>query len=364
MTIISNAADLAFQNKTLHGVSRTFALTIPQLPPALRDVVGNAYLLCRIADTIEDDPCLSASLKRTFVQRFIRVVEGQEVPQRFARDIVPCLSADISTPEYELIRGCSSVIRITRTFSATQQASLSRCVRIMALGMADFQTALTGRGLDSLKTLDRYCYHVAGVVGEMLTELFCEYSPAIARNRKPLMTLAVSFGQGLQMTNILKDAREDLRRGVCWLPRDVFAPLGMEPHEGRTKTDRERYRSGLHYLIGITHAHLANALAYTLLLPKDEPGLRRFCLWALGMAILTLRKIHTNPPFSSVDRIKISRRAMRVTVWSTSLSVNNDWLLKRLFTLAISGIPLESLDVSVGEGENEERARGRGRSGR
>ena len=44
---------IAEQNKHLEGVSRTFALTIPCLPEDLRDWVGNAYLLCRIADTIE-----------------------------------------------------------------------------------------------------------------------------------------------------------------------------------------------------------------------------------------------------------------------------------------------------------------------
>ena len=54
MTTDEHAADLAWQHATLQEVSRTFALTIPQLPPGLRDVVGNAYLLCRIADTIED----------------------------------------------------------------------------------------------------------------------------------------------------------------------------------------------------------------------------------------------------------------------------------------------------------------------
>ena len=48
-------ADLTYQDEILQGVSRTFALTIPQLPDALEQVVGHAYLLCRIADTIEDD---------------------------------------------------------------------------------------------------------------------------------------------------------------------------------------------------------------------------------------------------------------------------------------------------------------------
>ena len=35
-------ADLAYQDEILQGVSRTFALTIPQLPDALEQVVGNA----------------------------------------------------------------------------------------------------------------------------------------------------------------------------------------------------------------------------------------------------------------------------------------------------------------------------------
>ncbi|MFU8831083.1 MAG: squalene/phytoene synthase family protein, partial [Wenzhouxiangella sp.] len=47
-----------FQDRILPGVSRTFALTIPCLPEPLKIAVTNAYLLCRIADTIEDDPTL------------------------------------------------------------------------------------------------------------------------------------------------------------------------------------------------------------------------------------------------------------------------------------------------------------------
>ncbi len=65
----------------------------------------------------------------------------------------------------------------------------------------------------------------------MLTELFCEYSPALARNRAALQGIAVSFAQGLQMTNILKDVWEDRSRGACWLPQEVFtrSPGGPGP---------------------------------------------------------------------------------------------------------------------------------------
>ncbi|MGH8601785.1 MAG: squalene/phytoene synthase family protein, partial [Gammaproteobacteria bacterium] len=64
--------DLAYQAYVLQGVSRTFALTIPQLPQRLANVVSNAYLLCRIADTIEDEATLSREQKEAFSDQFIR----------------------------------------------------------------------------------------------------------------------------------------------------------------------------------------------------------------------------------------------------------------------------------------------------
>lgn len=42
-----------YQAHILRGVSRTFALTIPVLPRNLAEVAATAYLLCRVADTIE-----------------------------------------------------------------------------------------------------------------------------------------------------------------------------------------------------------------------------------------------------------------------------------------------------------------------
>jgi farnesyl-diphosphate farnesyltransferase len=60
--------DKAFQQYLLQGVARTFALTIPRLPPALADVVANAYLLCRIADTIEDEAAIEPAEKRALAK--------------------------------------------------------------------------------------------------------------------------------------------------------------------------------------------------------------------------------------------------------------------------------------------------------
>src|SRR4029079_4775149 len=62
----STSDDLAYQAHILPGVSRTLALTIPVLPERLAQVMTNAYLLCRLADTIEDDVGLDATQKSIF----------------------------------------------------------------------------------------------------------------------------------------------------------------------------------------------------------------------------------------------------------------------------------------------------------
>ena len=54
--------------------------------------------------------------------------------------------------------------------------------------------------------------------------------------------------------------------------------------------------------IGVAHAHLRKALEYTCMIPKREVGIRKFCLWAIGLAVLTLRKIHRIPGFRAGQR--------------------------------------------------------------
>jgi farnesyl-diphosphate farnesyltransferase len=172
---------------------------------------------------------------------------------------------------------------------------------------------------------------VAGVVGEMLTELFCTYSSEIDAQRSELRKLAVSFGQGLQMTNILKDIWEDRARGACWLPREVFQRVGFDLGRLAEDYQREKFSLGLSELIGIARLHLQNALAYTLLIPGHETGIRRFCLWALGMAVLTLRKVHANRQFTSGRQVKITRRSVKAVVLVSNVCVSNDAVLKMLF---------------------------------
>ena len=128
--------------------------------------MGNAYLLCRISDTIEDEEALSPSQKREFSDRWIGVVEGSKDAHEFAQDLSGLLTLSATQYEHDLIINTPRVTRITQSFSTSQQQILQRCVNIMADGMAVFQEGAGLKGLNDLEQFNSYCYHVAGVVGE------------------------------------------------------------------------------------------------------------------------------------------------------------------------------------------------------
>jgi farnesyl-diphosphate farnesyltransferase len=333
-------SDKDYQNDILVYVSRTFALTIPQLPAGLRETVTSAYLLCRIADTIEDEPTLSPEDKLRFLQQFSRVVGGLADAGLLAAELAPRLSDRTSVHERDLVGNLARVVSTVRRMQRREQTAIQRCIEIMCDGMHHFQRDASVRGLNRLADLDSYCYHVAGVVGEMLTDLFCAQLPELQQHAPALRRLAPSFGQGLQMTNILKDMWEDRSRGACWLPREVFERRGLKLDQVAARQHERGFRDGLQELVGIAHGHLRNALAFTLLIPATQSGIRRFCLWSIGLALLTLRGIHDNPRFTAGAQVKVSRRAVMMVRTVCNVSARSDRLLRGLFAYAARGLPL------------------------
>ncbi|WP_062308061.1 squalene/phytoene synthase family protein [Polynucleobacter sinensis] len=306
------SADLAYQKAILSSVSRTFALTIPLLPPQIEAVVGNTYLLCRIVDTIEDAAELSPSKKQSLSRLFLDAVLGSIPVELF---VVPCLDALKNYPnidELDLITNTPTVLRILHTFPSEDQAAISRCICIMSEGMTRFHGKQTKNGLKDLVEFEEYCYVVAGVVGELLTTIFCNYSAEFAKQIQGHEKLAVAFGQALQMTNILKDSPEDHARGVSWKPSNL------------TQEN----------LLAIAYQKLLDALAYIALIPKAENGIRRFCFLAFGLAVMTLEKIATRKEFNHTTEVKLSRNTVWIFYGFTKIAASNDLLMKSFFHLA------------------------------
>ncbi len=305
------SADLAYQKAILGSVSRTFALTIPLLPPMIEKVVGNTYLLCRIVDTIEDAADLSPETKQKLSQLFLDAVLEKASVDSFVGPCLQSLKHYGNQDELDLIAHTPTVLRILHTCSQDDQAAVSRCVSIMSEGMSYFHGKQTQAGLKDLGEFEKYCYVVAGVVGELLTTIFSNHSPAFAKNMKDHDGLAIAFGQALQMTNILKDSPEDQARGVSWKPADI--------------SQRQ--------LLKISYQKLQDSLSYILLIPKAELGMRRFCFLAFGLAVMTLSKIAKREEFSNQDEVKLSRNTVLAFYTFTQFAVQSDVLMQIFFSL-------------------------------
>ena len=99
-------------------------------------------------------------------------------------------------------------------------------------------------------------------------------------------------------------------------------------------------------LIGIAHAHLREALEYTLAIPGNESGIRRFLIWAALLAVSTLRKIDANPLFTSGAQVKVSHRRVAAIVASSTAVSRSNFGLGALFNAAARGLPLNGSNGS------------------
>jgi farnesyl-diphosphate farnesyltransferase len=325
-----------FARRILPEVSRTFALNIPVLPQPLDLVVTVAYLLCRIADTIEDEGVGPRSDLFGELAQLVALPEGWAArSDEFVRNARRVLRPGAPIAEVELLDNSRTVLQALANLPVWTQPFVARCVGTMAKGMDEITRGVHGRpavdGLASLDALMTYCYYVAGTVGEMLTALFIGHSNAARTIAGVLEPRARSFGRALQLTNILKDVREDLDRGVCWLPKDRLAAHGLTARTLALPERRAQAVALLDELVDVARLEIDRAFEYTLALPESETGLRLFCLWPLFFAVLTLQMLEHNPAVFEPAPVKLTRETISCVMAATKQNVTSDTALRALY---------------------------------
>ncbi len=207
----------------LEKTSRTFALSIPQLPEPTRGEVTTAYLLFRIADTMEDASQWTADRKIEALEEFARLLREREGAETIAGRWLE--EPPVPHEGYlELLGELGFVLDSFWAMPGAARDIVREHLLRTAQGMSGFVERSRGSdnlALDDLSDLKHYCYVVAGIVGEMLTELFHLDHPQLAPTASFLHRRAAAFGEGLQLTNILKDAATDVTEGRSYLPARV-----------------------------------------------------------------------------------------------------------------------------------------------
>jgi farnesyl-diphosphate farnesyltransferase len=325
-------SDTAFCRAMLPRVSRTFALCIRFLPPGVEYSVLIAYLLCRIADTIEDTLRLTPADKRRLLAHLARCL-AEHGP-----DARPLQAAfvDPATDDERLSAEAERVLREFRALPEPQRAAIRPWVEEMCAGMASFvETGGPGQlaALGSVADLDRYCYYVAGTVGHLLTALFWQHhGGGNVERRERLEGLATNFGLGLQLTNIIKDIADDSRRGRSYVPRQLTEMVGIDPEQIQDATHRDESRAVMELLINKASGHLRDALDYCIALPRSEYRIRLFCLTSLYFAVRTLHRAKHDPRLLDPDhKVKITRAEVYRTVLVTHVVAPMNSLVRAYF---------------------------------
>lgn len=273
----------------LEKTSRTFALSIPRLPEPTRTEVTIAYLLFRIADTFEDAVLWPREKQIRALEDYCRLLnrprrgETRRLARQWARDV------PVEHDGYvELLREVPFVLESFFGLSSGGRELVREHTLRTARGMADIVARTGDDGILRLRDLEdlrNYCYVVAGIVGEMLTELFLLDRRSLAGAGAFLRERSATFGEGLQLVNILKDSATDAREGRVYLP----------PAVGRGEVLELAYRD------------LDEAAAYTLALQDAgaEDGLVAFNALPVLLAWATLEKVEREGPGAKISRERV-----------------------------------------------------------
>jgi farnesyl-diphosphate farnesyltransferase len=298
--------------KALKGVSRTFALGIELLQEPLRDEIGIAYLVCRILDTIEDSTDLPAESRvDMLLQAEGEIFDPALYPARATAIEQLFDDPALQGADHELCRNTGTVLAALHELRPEAREAMEPPVREMARGMAaTVRRELRGEGLhlETMEDLERYCYYVAGTVGQLLTSLYALDRPSIGPEvEAELRRHEVAFGLGLQVTNIIKGVTDDIGRGVSYLPLCLFRKAGITIDTLLSRPDDPRGREVVAGLASWTLDKLDEALEYTLAIPVQESDLRMFCGLPLAFAVRTLSLALRSSAVFSENVLKISR---------------------------------------------------------
>jgi farnesyl-diphosphate farnesyltransferase len=333
----ATSADRRYCRTILPRVSRTFALNIRLLRGTLGDAVRVGYLLCRSADALEDSwPGPPADVE----ERFDLLLAALDGDHAAARELARRAAAVAGAREdLGLVAEFPRVWRVLASLPADHATAVAESVRTLATGMRRYAARAAGRPpgtpyLDTEAELHDYCYVVAGCVGEMLTRLLAagiaSEEPARAERR---MALAPAVGEALQLTNILLDWPNDIRRGRCYVPAAWLAEHGLEPRD-LVERDRPEVREIARRLESLARDALTRVPDYLELVPPRFVRYRLFCLWPALWALASLRHARRDPEFPwGARRPRLPRGELWRSVAASTFALPGGAALRRLWAM-------------------------------
>jgi len=310
---VNHEADLEWCHETVQGVSRTFALTIEVLEEPMSTHICLGYLLCRIADTIEDaghiPPEAQAALLRTYDEA-IDPNSPTDIEQ-FRADADQWIP-DERTPDWTVVDESPRVVATFNELPKDVQKAIIPPVRELVDGMAMFVERYANDGglrIDTRDELEEYCYYAAGTVGNLITNLLARGNLATER-RQRLYDTAVEFGLLLQLVNISKDVYDDYtEENNVYLPAEWLEDEGIDQEAVVDPENREAAAEVVSRTAGHAQSFLGDAEGYLKAMPLCHGN--TMAAWGVPflLAVGTLRELAARPEDALTERgVKVSRQ--------------------------------------------------------
>jgi phytoene synthase len=215
---MASPLDLAIGQRRCRRITRDYAKTFffasHCLPRAVRRHSYAVYGFCRWADNAVDEASDLADATRRLDH---------------VRDVLALAYSDAPAPPGVL------AFRETLRDRAIPRPLFDDLLDGMAMDLTE------GRYPD-YAALDLYCYRVAGVVGLMMTHVF-------GYRDECCLPHALALGRAMQLTNILRDIREDRDRGRVYLPQDELARFGISEEQLAEQRVDDSFRAFMRFQI-------------------------------------------------------------------------------------------------------------------
>jgi len=217
--------------------AKTFYLASRFLPEDKKLATYSIYAICRIADESVDNPTDKAPKN---LSGFKENIESAYSSGDLDDNLLLCFRETIN--RYNIPKGY-------------------------------FEELLEGMNMDleikryrNFEEMEVYCYRVAGVVGLIMLKIF-GYTEPIAE------IYAVSLGIALQITNILRDIKEDFQRGRIYLPLDEMQRFGVCENDISSQKIDEHFKEFMKFQIKRARLYYAMAQEGISLIPESRSRL-------------------------------------------------------------------------------------------
>lgn len=187
------------------------------LPKAKREAMCAVYAFMRRADDISDDESFTLDQRRVQMGEWLAAWNAfRSSDVRTQQDNAQDHAVFLAVADVQKQFGVSDTLLEQLVAGTTMDLETEAPAGVHRM-------TIQGRTVDvyeSMQALERYCYLVASVVGLTTIRIF-GYRDPVAEE------YAEKIGLAFQLTNILRDVKEDAERGRVYLPEDLLAKHGV-----------------------------------------------------------------------------------------------------------------------------------------